>query len=252
MIINYKNIIIFSFILLCSCAANKEVKKNQKSTKHNSNIAKVSKSDPFYPLQESMIDLQNQIIELKSQVIEYESRLHSPSINMDLLKLAQAPNLKHEIIMNNGTIIQGTIIFENAEQMIVKTQIGQLTIEKEFVYEIREKEPIEPILEFNPSLEIEERLNDDNSITYVGEIINTGIRRADFVRVIYHFWADDTKPVFTDSCFVSGNNMIYLNGVISDATIEPTETASFSLNIMLPDSLKFEYITKDIQWDVFD
>ena len=48
-----------SFILLCSCAANKEVKKNQKSTKDNSNIAKVSKSDPFYPLQESMIDLQN-------------------------------------------------------------------------------------------------------------------------------------------------------------------------------------------------
>ena len=86
------------------------------------------------------MDLQDQINELKSQVIEYESRLHSPSVNMDLLKLAQVPNLKHEIIMNNGTIIQGTIIFENAEQMVVKTQIGQLTIEKEFVYEIREKD----------------------------------------------------------------------------------------------------------------
>ena len=85
-------------------------------------------------------------------------------------------------------------------------------------------------------------MNDDNSITYIGEIINSGIRRADFVRVIYHFWADDTAPVYTDSCFVSGNNMIYLNGVISDATIEPAEAATFSLNITLPDSLKFEYI----------
>ena len=141
-------------IILFSCANNKSI--NKKSKKQNSNVTKISKSDPFYPLQESIMDLQDQIIELKSQVIEYESRLHSPSVNMDLLKLAQIPNLKHEIIMNNGTIIQGTIIFENAEQMVVKTQIGQLTIEKEFVYEIREKEPIDPILEFNPSVEIDE------------------------------------------------------------------------------------------------
>ena len=250
MILNYKNILLCFLIILFGCANNKNINKNSK--KQNSTMTKISKSDPFYPLQESMMDLQDQIIELKSQVIEYESKLHSPSINMDLLKLAQVPNLKHEIIMNNGTIIQGTIIFENAEQMVVKTQIGQLTIEKEFVYEIREKEPIEPVLEFNPSVEIEERMNDDNSITFIGEVINSGIRRADFVRVIYYFWADDTAPVFTDSCFVSGDNMIYLNGVISDATIEPAETATFSLNITLPDSLKFEYITKDIQWDIFD
>jgi len=252
LILNYKNIILCLLIILSSCATNKNINKNNKTKNNNSSITKISKSDPFYPLQESIMDLQNQIIELKSQVIEYESRLHTPSVNMELLKLAQVPNLKHEIIMNNGTIIQGTIIFENADQMIIKTQIGQLTIEKEFVYEIREKEPIEPTLAFNPSIEIEERINDDNSITYIGEIINTGRRRADFTRVIYHFWADDTAPVFTDSCFVSGNNMVYLNGVISDAAIEPTETASFTLNITLPDSLKFEYITKDIQWDIFD
>ena len=49
---------------------------------------------------------------------------------MDLLKLVQAPNLKHEIIMKNGTVIQGTIIFETTDQMIIKTRIGQLTIEK--------------------------------------------------------------------------------------------------------------------------
>ena len=111
---------------------------------------------PFYPLKESMEDLQYQINELKARVTEYESTLHAPNLNSEILKLIKVPHLQHEIIMNNGTIIQGTIIFENAEQMVVKTQIGQLTIEKEFVYEIREKEPIEPVLEFNPSVEIEE------------------------------------------------------------------------------------------------
>ena len=252
MILKYKNIFLCLLILLCSCATNKNINKNNKTNKKDSDITKLSKSDPFYPLQESIMDLQNQIIELKSQVIEYETRIHTPELNIDLLRLAQIPNLKHEIMMSNGTIIQGTIIFENANQMIVKTQIGQLTIEKEFVVDIREKEPVEPILEFNPSIEIEERINEDNSITYIGEIINTGMRRADFARVLYHFWADDTAPVFTDSCFVSGNNMVYLNGVISDANIEPAQTASFTLNITLPDSLKFEYVTKDIQWDIFD
>ena len=171
-------------ILLCSCATNKNVNKKSRAERENSNITKISKSDPFYPLQESMMDLQNQIMELKSQVIEYESKLHTPELNIDLLKLAQIPNLKHEIMMSNGTIIQGTIIFENANQMIVKTQIGQLTIEKEFVVEIREKEPVEPILDFNPSIEIEERINEDNSITYIGEILNSGMRRAEFVRVL--------------------------------------------------------------------
>ena len=76
-----------------------------------------------------MMDIQNQMLDLKSKVIEYEATLHTPQINMDLLKLVQAPDLKHEIIMQNGTVIQGTIIFENTDQMIIKTRIGQLTIE---------------------------------------------------------------------------------------------------------------------------
>ena len=171
---------------------------------------------------------------------------------MDLLKLAQIPNLKDEIIMTNGTIIQGTIIFENTEQMIVKTQIGQLTIEKEFVYEIKEIEPLEPFVEFSNEQEIEERLENDDSITYVGQVINNGARRADFIRIIYHFWADDTSPIHSDSSYVKGTNTIFLNGVISDASIEPAETGIFEINISIPDSLQFEYITKEINWDTFD
>ena len=73
-----------------------------------------------------------------------------------------------------------------------------------------------------------------------------------FVRVVYHFWADDTSPIFSDSCFVAGNSIIYLNGVISDASIEPAETATFELNINLPDSLNIEYITKETSWSLFD
>ena len=123
---------------MVSCGTKKVAKNQIKKTKQNHLDFEgklVADSNPFYPLQESMMDIQNQMLDLKSKVIEYEARLHTPQINMDLLKLVQTPDLKHEIIMQNGTVIQGTIIFENTDQMIIKTRIGQLTIEKEFICE---------------------------------------------------------------------------------------------------------------------
>ena len=63
-------------------------------------------------------------------------------VDIELLKLLKSPNITTEIVMNNGTKIQGSIISENSNQMIVQTQIGQLTIEKEFVQEIKEIEPL--------------------------------------------------------------------------------------------------------------
>ena len=256
MITNYIKYLFIISILLFSGCATKKIAKNEIFKNHNNSLDKDGKlivdSAPFYPLQESMMDIQNQIIDLKSKVIEYESRIHAPKINMELLKLIQAPNLKHEIIMQNGTVIQGTIIFENTDQMIIKTRIGQLTIEKEFISEIKESKPLEPLVEFNSTPPVEERINDDFSTTYIGQVTNTGLRRGDFVRVIYHFWNNNTEPVFSDSCFVAGQNIVYLNGVVSDSSVEPTESATFSLSINLPQSLKYEYVTKEIHWDIFD
>ena len=45
--------------------------------------------------------------------------------------------------------------------------------------------------------------------------------------------------------------MIYMNGVISDSAVEPTQFANYILNVNLPDSLNIEYHTKEIQWDNF-
>ena len=206
-------------------------------------------SDPFYPLKESIHDLQTQISDLKSQVVEYESRLHNPIIDAELIKLIKTPDLKNEIVMNTGTILQGTIISENSTQMIVKTQIGQLTIEKEFVTEIREIEPLNPNVEFDGS---PEERQSDNLYTYIGKVKNVGGRRADFVRVIYYFWADDTAPIVTDSTFVLCNSTIYVNGVISDASVEPAEIGNFTLTTLIPDSIDVEYITKEIKWNIFE
>lgn len=236
--------------ILVNCAGKKDIQSNTDNKKNNKESTLIQDSSPFYPLSQSIADIQTEIIDLKSQIIEYETRLHYPSVNMELLKMVNTPHLKHEITMNNGTIINGTIIFEDTDKMILKTQIGQLTLEKEFIADIQEKAPLQPLVEFT-NKEIEERINENNSISYVGEVINNGLRRADFVRVIYNFWADDTSPIYSDSTFIQGQNIVYLNGVISDTAIEPAQKGNFEINIQIPDSLNFEYITKDIRWNIF-
>ena len=250
------NKIIFILCLIIAGCSSKKTVVNPEPVKETAPAAyidsskiELDSSNPFYPLKESIHDLQNQITDLKSQVVEYESRLHNPIIDTELIKLIKSPDLKNEIVMNTGTIIQGTIVSENSTQMIVKTQIGQLTIEKEFVVEIREIEPLTPNVEFDGN--IEDRQS-ENVHTYIGKVKNVGGRRADFVRVIYYFWADDTSPIITDSTFVSGNSTIYVNGVISDASVESTEIADFILTTTIPDTVEVEYITKEIKWDIFE
>jgi len=237
--------------ILVNCAGKKDIQSSTTDYKNNKKSTLIQDSSPFYPLSQSIADIQTEIIDLKSQIIEYETRLHYPSVNMELLKMVNTPHLKHEITMTNGTIINGTIIFEDTDKMILKTQIGQLTLEKEFIANIQEKAPLQPLIEFT-NKEIEERMNEDNSISYLGEVVNNGLRRADFVRIIYNFWADDTSPIYSDSTFIQGQNIVYLNGVISDTAIEPAQKGNFEINIQIPDSLNFEYITKDIRWNIFE
>ena len=122
---------------------------------------------------------------MHAQVIEYESKLHAPSLNSDLLKLIKSPQLEHEIYLKNGNLIQGKIIQESTDYLIVLTRIGQIKIENHLIQEngIKEIKPLEPVLDFVP-YSVEEKINKGN-ITAEGSIINKGTRRGDFVRIIY-------------------------------------------------------------------
>ena len=99
---------------------------------------------------------------------------------------------------------------------------------------------------------IEERVINDSTYQYIGKVKNEGGRRADFSRVIYHFWADDTNLIFSDSSFVAGSSIVYLNGVISDSSIEPAEFGTFQITVSLPDSLNVQYSTREIKWNLFE
>ena len=130
-----------------------------------------------------MEDIQNQISDLKSRVIEYESRINRIALDPTLLKMVKTPSIQHEIELSNGTVVQGSILQEDMERIILKTQIGQIRIEKVDVIAIKETAPNSPDLKFNS--DPFERQFDDKRI-FTGSIVNEGMRRADFARVVFY------------------------------------------------------------------
>ena len=205
-------------------------------------------SQPFYPLQETIDDIQLEIAELRAKILDYESRIRNQDKSLESLHKIQFPHLTHEIELTNGTLVNGNIIQENSERMIVKTQIGQLTIDKANVATIKNISPNIPEVQFQGDAIDEIH---PNHRVFSGVVYNDGFRRADFVRVIYKLWSEKTELIGIDSSFVEGIKIIYKSGVISDTAIEPGHTAEFIINVDADSSL-VRYVTREIKWDIFD
>ena len=62
---------------------------------------------------------------------------------------------------------------------------------------------------------------------YNGVVVNNGLNRADFVRVIYQLWGSETDLISTDSTFIEGSQIVYQSGVITDTALRPGEEAEF-------------------------
>jgi len=258
-----KTLYFFIFILILSCSRrDKEPSPNSDSsptTTTNESFEKWDEekqkkedkkdfldNDGFFPTRETLSDIQNQIDDLKVKVLEYESRLNAPQFNTDILKKIKNPDLNHEIQMNNGNVLQGSILEENLDQLIMSTQIGQITLSKSDIEDIRELSPVAPNLEFDGDF------NEEIHITkrkFSGSIINNGKLRADFVRVIFTLHAEDTSVIASDSSFVNGSLITYSSGIISDSSVEPSKTVSYNVDVKIPKNSEVSYITKSISFN---
>ena len=203
---------------------------------------------PFYPQEEKINDLIEEISVLKAQVRDYDSRIRNWDSSVDIFRKIQYPHLTHEIELTNGTLVNGNIIQENSDRMIVKTQIGQLTIDKSDIATIKNISPNIPDLDFKGDA-IEE-IHSDHRI-FTGEIINNGFRRADFVRVIYKLYSEQTELVGIDSTFIDGSKVVYKSGVISDTALEPGSSVDFVVKVDADSSL-VRYMTREVKWDIFE
>ena len=248
-------LIILTTIFFMSCSSKKEKKQSKidevKTTQNNkkANLFE-SNIEPFYTIDPKLEDIESEIAMLKEKVIQYETQISTPNFNTEILKLIKAPKIKHEIELSNGTIIQGTIIYENVDLLIVETQIGQLQIKKNDI--IGEPNNIlPPIAKLDFVGETIEEIH-PNQRAYQGSIKNDGLRRADFVRIIYSMYDNTTNLVAIDSAFISGNKQIFQSGIISDSSIDPGEFADFYVVIDINNNDNIEYFVRDIKWEYFE
>ena len=252
--INIILLIVLSFNL-SSCSSSKKI-KGEKETKQKNAKVKITNSSlfneetkPFYTVDPKLEEIESEIAMLKEQVIQYQSQISTPNFNTEVLKLLKNPGIKHEIQLSNGTTIQGVIIYENIDQLIVETKIGQLQINKDEVVSTEDILPPLANLEFVGDA-IEEVYQSKRA--YKGAIKNNGLKRADFARVIYSLHDENSNIIAIDSVFVSGSKYIYNSGIISDAAVNPGDFAEFYVSIDLNSEQEIKYFLRDIRWEYFE
>jgi len=255
--INLKIFIIFLLAInIVACSGSKKKKQNTKKAsktmiKNEPKNSSLFNDDtkPFYTVDPKLEEIESEIALLKEQVIQYQSQISTPNFNTEVLKLLKNPGIKHEIQLSNGTTIQGVIIYENADQLIVETQIGQLQINKDQVINTLDVLPPLANLEFVGDA-VEEIYQ--NQRAYKGSIKNNGLKRADFVRVVYTLHDENSNLIYTDSAFVSGAKQIFNSGIISDASINPGDFAEFYVVIETIGDKEIKYFLRDIRWEYFE
>ncbi|PIS28262.1 MAG: hypothetical protein COT43_06805 [Candidatus Marinimicrobia bacterium CG08_land_8_20_14_0_20_45_22] len=212
-------------------------------------MSKSALQKKFFETDMTIDQLRKELAEIRKQIHELEITASVPSIRKEINKMIQLPEMKHEILLNNGTIVKGKIVYEDFDKIVVQTQIGELTLSKKEIKVTREAErPQAKCVVVGP---ITEKIY-DNMRVYTGQLKNEGIRRADFPKIIFYLYDEKTNLVATDSMIVPGTYHMFLSGVQTDATIEPGQTFPFECSVSFHEKAPISYYIKKISWEEFD
>jgi len=211
--------------------------------------AHVQSATQFYELEESIEDIQKQIAQLQTRVMEYEYKPPETNYTEKLKKLIDEPPPAHKITLKNGSVLEGTIEKDLVEDIMLKTDVGKLTIQK------KEIEFIQDIILPAPHIVFighgREQVFESHHL-FTGKIMNHGSRRGDFVRVIYQLWGEDTQLIKSDSAFVAGTQIMYKSGIVTDTVLEPNQSARFNVQIAIDGETPVSYVTREIHWSLYD
>ena len=165
-----------------------------------------------------------------------------------------------QIVMDNGTIYYGSVIFQDQNYVTIETLVGKLNIERSRIKRVlshhleNQNIPNFPEIDFEANTTVEDgdilykspanvilanNINttiDDNGNTVLsGQLKNIGGKRADFVKInmtLYRDWSQTLEPkIFT--VFATGTTHYFDSDTtkVSNSSIEPKALADFSLTI---------------------
>tara|TARA_B100001029_G_C15047537_1_gene448227 strand:+ start:992 stop:1849 length:858 start_codon:yes stop_codon:yes gene_type:complete len=195
-----------------------------------------------------------------------------------------------EILLNNGSTIQGKILYQDDESLKVATIIGTLTVDRNTIIRVVEKSPLAPtsIEEavahsqeasmglmnsengFISNLGIQadnskpimnsanlvligniDEVKDNSGNTILsGDIKNIGIQRADFAKVTFTIKKNWNGDTKTMTAFAQGTYHTFESGITANSSVLAGASASFEL--IIPSSFgPFIGYSYNIEWDEY-
>ena len=206
----------------------------------------------FFELKKDITALRTELARIKSDISAYSKTPQTVRTTEPGYGFLEMREITHKVTLNNGTEVLGKITRETLDDIVLITQIGTLTIDRRQIRDIAPAEaPKAKCQIVGDVANLETRVYADRRV-YTGFVRNIGERRADFVLVKIKLAREDTRIVAVDSAYVDGNNFRYKTGVISDTSINPEDSAPFSVTVYLPPNADVSYYTSEVHWKEYD
>ena len=184
-----------------------------------------------------------------------------------------------KILLTNGSMLYGNIIFQDENLIQLETLIGTLAIEKNTVMRVVDQavsvlNDEDKMIEINAQSEIQEDVEygsnqnsaevillgdfkeekDSNQNTILsGQVKNMGLKRADFAKItftIYRKKSYESVPV-EYTAFINGSSVSFDNDAISTSSLFSDEVGDFS--ILIPSDFgPFVSYTYRIDWEEYE
>ena len=170
-----------------------------------------------------------------------------------------------KIVLTNGTIFNGNVVYQDERLVKIETLIGSLVLQRNSISRILENRPefsaTDPLISkpmplssspnaarsttggYSPSSTerglanvviespIKEKKDRSGNTIFNGILKNTGNKRADFVKINFIIRKDWSGNTETFTTFVNGAQYTYASGVTTDTTLPPGATGTFEIYI---------------------
>lgn len=190
-----------------------------------------------------------------------------------------------KIVLTNGTIFNGNVVYQDERIVKVETLIGSLVLQRNSISRILENRPefsANDLLNARPTplssvpnsarattgdytpsstergmanviieSPIKEKKDKSGNTIFNGILKNTGNLRADFVKINFIIRKDWSGNTETYTTFVNGAQYTYASGVTTDTTLPPGATGTFE--IYIPRTIgSFIGYSYSIDWEKYE